>query len=301
LLGDVKRTSDTSVRGGVLQRQGPCNYTTRDIQQTYAGEFEVETEVEGYAAAPAFDEYGPLDLNERYAPNPYGFTNDVMNRGLGYVNLNSPVWQHNQANRSPSITYPTPAPEAFHFQTLSNGTPDPFTLLGGGNWRSSNTNPLEGAGYPFESDDPDDLLPADEVADTVLHILSGNGAGIFDPTTQTPKKYFWAWPEAFTQVPDIASTFRPTSGSMDGVTPTLTSAWQGFKGDAGTNRTRLEAGETYFQEVARAGIVSHGFIEAKRHAYMRFPSVGSASSRWLVWNSPGTNGHSPFEEVVNRF
>lgn len=288
---------------GLFQKLGPYGFLHRiniddpfgdPITEVFKGDWQETQQKEGLMGPPPLDEFGGLDLTEAWRAT-YGFITP---------SLNNPLWAHNAADRAstPHIDFSeVGTPEAYHHQPMpmlgQHTYLEDYTSIGSGDWRSSNVDPFDGAGYPFDSTDPEDAIDREDAVRAILSRLSGNGAGVFDPATQTPKRYFWVWPEGFTQVPDLATTLRPA----DGVIQTLESVFKTHANTALPSKNSLGVYESFWKMSLRGAISCYGDIGATRKATVRFPLVDRTRSRHLVWDSPGTLNHSPLEDIVTRF
>lgn len=312
-LSEVDSSSDISFIAGVCTSQGPVRFRFstpggESLQYVYEGEFEMTSETSGMDSVPALDEYGALDLTEIWG-TVEGYTGTVMGVGPGNVNLNSPVWEHNEGNRVnvPYTTFPEPAPRCFHAQQIKPENRIEQEHIGAGVWRTSNTDPFEGL---------DDLPTDEDKMSTLLSRLRGiagdgggeGGSTVFDPSYQEPNAYFWCFPSyPFASgdgaIPDLATVFRPTpGGTFDGIPQDVATEWRTRSGVNGwVTKSTLDPHEEVFQQGFTLNLEARAYIEAKRTATINFPALGSSDSKWLVWTSAGSNGHSPFEECVTRF
>lgn len=325
-LTNPESSVDISYIAGVVTTQGTAKFregytfdpTTPFFE--YYGDYEQEQTVSGMEAAPqSVDQPSTgFNLTEVWATAD-NYTARIAPDGPGYVNLNSPLWKHNEANRVnvPYTTFPEPAPEAFHGLRLRSGYRTEGTPIGTGVWRTSHVSPFTGTGYPYDSDDPNDEKTTEEVLEILLSRLRGiagegggpGGSAVFDPITQDPQKYFWCFPSfPFASgdgaIPDLASALRPNANDqLDGVPSSCRAAWTAARNIHGwdPDRDSLSRGELNYSQVFAADCLAEGYIKADRTADIRFPSTSGSRGRWLVWDSYGTNGDSPFEEVVNRF
>lgn len=310
-IGTIQQTEDISSIVSIECHKGAASYlseiTPTYQRETYAGEYGTTVHYDGAGAPVQYDE-GGLNFTEQWmTPNrqfgPYFFD---AGWSIPDVNINSPMWQHNAANRPlvPNTVWPSGTPEYFHFRTFDDATYEEATTLPQGNWRNSNDNPFESVGYPYRSSDAVGDASDESTANTVLGNLSGEaGSPIFTPGEETPRKYFWVWVEAHVRQPDLASTLRPQLGAeYDGILTDVSLPWGQWKNFNGwTTKTRLNPYEFGWDQHLRGSIYGGGYIRAVRRANMTFPTNGQATGKWIVWNSAGTNGHSPFEECVTRF
>lgn len=326
-ISEIESAVDTSYIAGVVNRQGTAKYKDyynpgppSEIEFTYFGEFEMITTTSGMEDPPAVvDEPATgFDLDEAWG-NVTRLSQDILGRGPGYVNLNSPVWEHNEANRSKvaNTTFPEPAPKYFHTQRLNSDYRVEGTHVGSGAWRTSNVSPFTGTGYPYDSDDPEDEKTTEEVLEILLSRLRGiagdgggpGGSAVFDPTTQSPQKYFWCFPSfPFASedgaIPDLATVFRPNAGDeYDGVPLQCRTAWRSALNTPGWDgfKDTLSAGESNFAQAYQAHCLAEGYVKADRTADLTVPEGTGGRGRWLCWMSPGSNGASPFEEISPRW
>lgn len=318
-LAEPEIISERQVRGGAVTTQGAARFrilqypnTGRQVRYIFEGDFEKTTLVDGFPDTPdAVDEFGPLNLPEQWVASAgvYDFGGQDIMRGYGYCPLNSPVWAHNVAGRVPGgiYEYPEPPPQAYHFQALD---PDESTASGWSfgtcSWRSSDDSPFTGMGYPWDSDDPGEEKTPEEQAEALLGNLSGSGGNItsptFDPATTTPRKYFWMFPPRL-DTPDVGNTHRPT-GKYDGLTTSLTSRFDQEVARIQGNlrlQTSLTGDEYYVEEEGCVSAQGLGFIDERQGAVITLATQDYTGARWLCWQSPGTNGHSPLEEAVARY
>lgn len=226
----------------------------------------------------------------------------------------SAFWRHNEQywNAFPEVfdRYPLKEYRKKYVAPPSSAfVPDQITF-GTGEWHTSNVDPLEPVTAP---DDPED---ADAIATAIIERLTGlDGLGpAFDPVTQPAKRYFWAFVDSEFNGgrgrPDITEVGRPHTAdvgddqAMEGVPASIRAAFNEavIRIDSGSPFLSGLEDDGYYDSFGYATVGAFGGMRFVRQADITLPVDESAGpQRWLVWQSPGTNGHSPLEEAVARY
>jgi len=328
-LGEPQRKRDYSYTASCVLSVGPHRaqafnrVSDGKIIESYDGFWDFEAADD----SPDFEtQFGGMDGKpdlaiqmREYAPTlppgvdtAWGLNSGLNSGGTFDTTFDSPVWEHNASRRAAyasylrSVEWPKSSKFLYGVNLPGDGRQrNEGRHIDRGQWRTSNSDPLEDA-LPLVEHNP---ALVRESAESILKVLTLQGA-IFDPEVYGPqnlRKYWWCYPNDFgTTGSDLyLHPFLPNGEStqMAGYPTGVTDAWLRLsrRAEPSMDYPNLSSG-VYTNWLAELGHVvyaeTRGDIDAERTADLRFPPPQSA--RWLVWTSPGTNGNSPLEEAVRR-